>query len=184
MQSAPAASPQGATLEEILEPTPMTPVQATSAAVRRLLKIRAFPAGAAVARKEGTGILIAPRLLLTAGHVVHDPDAAIGFGGYAERVVLSSPFLAADGAAAASTDITAHPEWVSNRDRGSDLALIVLAGAWPGADSFAPMALATGDMAQRRMWAFGYPNGENTPFYSAGGCMAAIADLLYHTADV
>lgn len=180
LRAAAAADRQAVTLDDIPRASVLEPVRETSAAALRLLKIRAFPAGA-VAHKEGSGILIAPKLLLTAGHVVHDPDA---FGGLAQRVELSSPFLAAGGAAAASADITAHPEWVSNRDRGSDLALIVLAAAWPGADSFAPMALATDDMAQRRMWAFGYPKGESRPFHSAGGCVDAIADLLYHTANV
>ena len=153
---------------------------------RSIVRILAFAPDEASPRKAGTGIVIGSNMILTAGHVVHDPRPH-AFGdknkGYAAGVLLSSPIVPL-GAAGSSRRFIAAPAWRISRNRAFDLAVIRLPALLPSlAEHLAPRSLPDEMVANRKIRVYGFPELDTRPFYGRGRCVGADQGLLYHTAD-
>lgn len=136
----------------------------------------------------GTGWLIAPRTVITAGHCVHIATA----GGWAREIEVSPgrngasrPF-----GSVRSSRLSASPEWVTSRSRNHDYGCIILprapraaSGALPFTFGFA--ARSDAQIRSRALNLSGYPGdkGGITQWFHARLARAVSANVITYDID-
>lgn len=164
------------------------PVGADNMAYGRVVQVEGVRVGEGIGRTLGTGVFIAPDILLTAAHVLWD-DSADVFGqqreGYAEHVTIRSPVLPIPPAARSTDRFVAAAGYRNFRQPAFDLAVIKLAAPVPKSAGITPFSVPSGGLDHAQVKVFGYPENANNLLFSAlGTCIGGDTGMVYHTADV
>lgn len=143
-------------------------------------------AGPSGASGTGTGFLISPNLVLTAGHCVFGRD---DLGGWAKTITVAAarsghtfPF-----GRVSAVRVDALDGWVEDEDPDFDIGCIQLSEAvGKNAGWFDVRAFADGDLQNRRVNVAGYPSdkqGGRVLYHHAEVVAAVRAHRVFHLAD-
>ncbi len=138
--------------------------------------LHAFRSGQSTASQIGTGWLVKPGHVVTAGHVLKGASRIRGWLAYdADNDAWGAYFE--------STRLTPHPDYIDNADASFDIGVVHLDSNLPGA-SVLPLKNPTADAPQDLRCA-GYPldKGGLTMFEGSGGPHSVDRNLLFHTID-
>lgn len=150
-------------------------------------KIWCFAPGGSQAVAAGSGVFIAPDVILTAGHVIFKPDdyGTARDGGYVGHVQLDSPWLSIPVRAASTERVVAPPGWARAKPLPDvDIGLIRLNAPVPGVATLAAYPAANTELAGAAVAAYGFPAISQQLYFGSGACAASAPSLLYYTADV
>ncbi len=137
----------------------------------------------------GTGWLIAPNIVLTAGHCVHSGEGGEFFKsvevipGFDANSVDLPPF-----GSRVSTNLRASDNWKSEGDWGADYGAIILESGFGGAKApatYLPFVLADNELGGLVVNISGYPADlvSGVQYYSGGKITKVTGDRLFYEID-
>jgi V8-like Glu-specific endopeptidase len=147
--------------------------------------IHAFRGNERMARTVGTGWLLTPHRIVTAGHVVYSP---FEFGGRASRVHVWLGFdrYRDDNPAIIASNIRVHPDYIQTGDRRFDVATIDFDGRLAAETDFSGAGSPGGSqMRGREIEIAGYPldKGGTDMYRATGAVVANELQRVFYDAD-